>query len=257
MNKIFLMFFAVAVLSGCSGLKPPAPVPSYSLAPGARVGVFVQIRKNPTHTHIGTTVFNNFSNSMPYEWDLHEQVERVLVSGLKSKNLEVINLRDEGKLSAADLSSLIVARDDLWVPGVGKESIVSKLRDMDLAAVVFVRETESLAALECAGGPCSVFMTPGHGLFTRSFMGLTRRYAVAAFETNLYVLDTYVDVATCQEMQQLDNEKSVAIDSFPYQDFKNLSASELQPVYAAILAHMKKLSDEAVRVLGNGCSESA
>ena len=44
--------------------KPVAP-------PKQKVGVWVSAKTFPTHTHIGTTKFNNFTKEYSYDWQLN------------------------------------------------------------------------------------------------------------------------------------------------------------------------------------------
>ena len=60
-----------------------------------------------------------------------------------------------------------------------------------------------MADLECRGGPCTARYTAGAGLYTRSFLGLTTRYAVPAFGMNVYLLDPPVDLARTGPLRSL------------------------------------------------------
>ncbi len=67
MKLIALACCLVLVLAGCA---TSLPIPSFETKHGDRVGLLVDIGDVPSHTHIGTTVFNNFERKYPYQWRL-------------------------------------------------------------------------------------------------------------------------------------------------------------------------------------------
>ena len=70
--------------------KPVAP-------PKQKVGVLVSAKKFPTHTHIGTTKFNNFTKEYSYDW----QLNNTLYSTFKKA------IEQNSRFTAVDISSMV------------------------------------------------------------------------------------------------------------------------------------------------------
>src|SRR5438093_12025918 len=99
------------LLAGCA----TAPeIPSIETKRGDRVGIVVEIaQEGPVHSHIGTTVFNNFNKKYPYSWNLDAGVAEALARALTAAGLTPVNLEAEG-LRYADVTPLVVGEGDKW-----------------------------------------------------------------------------------------------------------------------------------------------
>lgn len=236
------------LLSGCATSPPSAP--SVELKRGDRVGILVESSDNLTHTHVGTTVFNNFSTRYPYDMALKSKVYQTVENAVRAAGLQAVNLSDAG-VRSVDLSGLIELSGNEWKTGPGKEDALIRLKnDLNLRAVLTIRTARALAMVECSGGPCNFRYVNEPGLFTRSVFGPTRYFAVAAYQWNLYSLDPVADLARVKPLVDTVYLPSTPLRGFKDPaDFKKLTADELVPVLEGILESVQTAATVAVQSL--------
>lgn len=236
------------LLSGCA--TSPPPTPAIELKRGDRVGILVETSDTLTHTHIGTTVFNNFSTPYPYDMALKSKVHQIVEQAFKSAGLQAVNLSDAG-VRSVDLAGLVELSGNQWRTGQGKEATLTRLKnDLNLKAVLTIRTERALAMVECTGGPCNFRFVNAPGLFTRSLFGPTRYFAVAAYQWNLYALDPVVDLARVKPLVDTVYMPSTELRGFTDPvDFKKLTAEELIPVRDGILESVQTAATVAVQSL--------
>lgn len=243
-----VLLSATLLTAGCASIST-TPMPKIESARGERVGVWVEAGSTPTHTHIGTTVFNNFTKTYPYDWKLNAELTRTLQQSIQGAGLEMVDLRKEG-LSLADVSGLVQPGHGAWQAAPGKEEAVRRLRQQwRLKAVMVLKEGPVQADLECYGGPCNARYVGATGLYTRSMFNLTRYTAVAAYDWNVFVLDPLADTAKAESMRAVLKKPTRWLPSTDPADFSNLTEAELAPVREAILGFVKNASTEAVKTL--------
>ncbi|MEC7511493.1 MAG: hypothetical protein VYC99_11935, partial [Pseudomonadota bacterium] len=112
--------------------KPVAP-------PKPKVGVWVSAKTFPTHTHIGTTKFNNFTKEYSYDW----QLNNTLYSTFKKA------IEQNSRFTTVDISSMVGDAGALdFVMGEGgngsfneKQNTLRKsLLDKGIATVIIIEE---------------------------------------------------------------------------------------------------------------------
>ena len=255
MYKLYFSLVLGILLTGCATV-PPAPMPEINLGGGSKVGVLIDIGSNPVHSHVGTTVFNNFEKTYgTVQWDTASQISSMVVSKLRKENFEVIDLAQVG-IQPDHLDELVVAKNKEWQLGEGKQDALSKLDALGVSSVVLIREEETLASLECTGGPCNSFMISGQGLFTRSFLGIANYFAVAAYETDIYVLKPYADLSKCPSFQDHDRMKSMMVNhEVQVGDIKNVTQAEWQSVKKFVIGYMDRSTSKVAALLKKGCAE--
>jgi hypothetical protein len=242
-----LISIAALFLAGCASTPP---IPKIQSASGDRVGVLVEVGDSPSHTHIGTTVFNNFTKKYPYNWKLNSEVSRVVQQSVKSSGFEAIDLNAAG-IQYTDVAGLIKANGEQWQVTPGKEDTVRRLREqLKLKALIVLKEERVLAALECAGGPCAERYADTSGLYTRSFLGITRYNAVAAFKWNVFVLDPITNTVGVDSMREILRIPATPLPGFKDPTkFDNLTEAEFVPVRDAILRFTQVTTTEAMNTL--------
>ena len=242
-----LVCLAMLVLAGC--VTPP-PIPSFETKRGDRVGILVDIGDDAVHTHIGTTVFNNFEKKYAYRWNLDSAVAEVLKNSLSKSGFVVLDLEDEG-LRYGDVTPLVVTDGEIWRMAPGKENTVRELTERkSLKAVVVVKETRVMTALECGAGPCSERYANASGMYTRSFFGRTRYNAVAAFSLNVYVLEPLADLARTGALRTMMRIPAIPLANYPAPaNFQELREHELFSVRDAILRFSEQMATEIVKAL--------
>ncbi|MAG81588.1 MAG: hypothetical protein EVA59_04300 [Limnobacter sp.] len=246
MRLVSLLFLA-AMLAGCA----TAPqLPKIESSRGDRIGVLVEVGGNPAHTHVGTTVFNNFVKKYPYQWNLGVDVRRTIERSVKEAGFTVVDLRQEG-FDYQKVTGLIQATGDQWQVAAGKKEIFRQLREQHkLKALIVVKDARVVATLECGGGPCTERYVDHSGLYTRSVFGYTSYRAVAAFPWEVYVLDPVADIAKAEPLRRSLGESSYFLRGFKSPaDFENLTEAEFAPVRDGILSFTQEASNAVVRAL--------
>jgi hypothetical protein len=123
-----LIVGAITLLTACAARPPEAT--HGNLAPGARVGVFVELSPQPRQLHKGMTVGGNFVKTYPFNWGLKEDVQKAIFEALRQRGLVAVDL---DKVVGAD------SRSETWLPTIQKRAGVQ--------AVVAVREVRSYTRL--------------------------------------------------------------------------------------------------------------
>ena len=226
-------------------------MPAFASKRGDRIGVLVEGGNTPLHTHVGTTVFNNFKKPYPYQWKLNEGVTEVVSKALAASGFIPVNLAGTG-LRFHDLSGLIVADNDKWRVGPGKEALLDRLRkEHGLKGVILLQEARVLAALECYGGPCAERYADGPGLYTRGFLGSMMYMAVAAHQWNVFVLDSLSDLARSGAMRKKTGVSMpvIRMRGFAPASYQDLTEAEFGQVRSEILRFAESAASEFAQAL--------
>ncbi len=217
--------------------KPVAP-------PKPKVGVWVSAKKFPTHTHIGTTKFNNFTKEYSYDW----QLNNTLYSTFKKA------IEQNSRFTAVDISSLVDDAGALdFVMGEGnngtfndKQNTLRKsLLDKGIATVIIVEEAPTVAITECGTYGCSEHQSKGVGLFTRSFLGTDHYIASASFNVSIERLDKPVDILTLPVFTEFQDDalKNERVEDFtPPDNFDEITEQELAPIKNTIVNYFDRLA---------------
>lgn len=217
--------------------KPVAP-------PKQKVGVWVRAKKFPTHTHIGTTKFNNFTKEYSYDW----QLNNTLYSTFKKA------IEQNSRFTAVDISSMVDDAGALdFVMGEGnngafndKQNTLRKsLLDKGIATVIIVEEAPTVAITECGTYGCSEHQSKGFGLFTRSFLGTDHYIASASFNVSIERLDKPVDILTLPVFTEFQDDalKNERVEDFtPPDNFDEITEQELAPIKNTIVNYFDRLA---------------
>lgn len=230
--------FAALTLTACSTLPPP---PQIDAKKGDRIGVFVEGGDTPVHTHVGTTVFNNFTKVYPYRWNLRAQVQQSVQKGVERAGFVPVDLRAEG-LAYADVAELIKVEDKAWKIAPGKDANIRRLHNQyRLKAVVVLKEGSTLVYRGvCGPGGCDEGYTNQAGLFTRSHFTLDNYFAVPGYNWNVFVLDPIADISALAASAKEYTYVSPRLDGFKPANFKELTEAELRVVQARILEMVER-----------------
>lgn len=241
---------ALLTLLLVSCATPPPPAPSFTLAKNSKVGVLVALNSTAVHEHVGTTVFNNFSTERQLTWDLPKRASNAFSSGLTANGFDVVELGAQG-FTKNEVDDLVVASGTSWQPNPVRSATLSRLKDeLGLSAVVVVYDVRTLADLECGGGPCAERYVRTSGLFTRSFFGLTRYFAVAAIDAKVFVLQPAAELSAFDPIAKVrTNRVKLLTDMREPRDFKRLSDDEFQPVADWIGAYVDQIATASASAL--------
>lgn len=242
----FMIFILAALLLGCAS-KPPLPQIESKI--GDRVGVLFDIGENPTHTHVGTTIANNFTKKYPYKWNLSSGVVSAVIKTLENAGFTVINLNNEG-IAYSDLVGLMVAEGRTWKIPPEKESTMRRLTEhLNLKGVVALKDARVLLALECLSG-CTERYADGPGIYTRTFFWPTRYKAAAAFDWQIYSLNPPTNLVRSNALQKFLQYPIAPMAEFTDPvDFDNITEAEFFQVRYAIIKFSENVANEAAKVL--------
>lgn len=236
LKKIVLML-TLLLLTGC--VKQP-DIPAYTISKSSKVGYLIQVKQFPIHTHIGTTIFNNFSKVYKYDWKMGSYIEHKLITKLSSvRHLKPINLSNFG-FTAEDLNDMIIVSNGKWIVNPEKEAVYNRLTKMNIKALVVIYDDQKIATLECGAFGCTPHYAKGYGVFTRSILNLNSYMAATAFYTKLYLIKPPVDLSENIQSRN-ENQMPAIATSFTSEkdkkaigfkepkDFYNLTRQEMAP----------------------------
>lgn len=251
------LLVGVLVLStlGCATFGYP-PLPDYQLHSEARIGFYIdEIGGTPIHTHVGTTVFNNFSASYEdHSWELREHAAELLEAELAHRGFVGIDLRAEG-LDGERLSNLTTASADGWQFSPGYEALVEQLRtDYSLQAVIVLRRIgRHPVTYVCGSGGCQTTFADGMGVQSRAFLGLLSFSAVPAIAMSVHVLDPPVDLTRYKPLSDLltVNRNTVSLSGRVErpEEIRELDGAFWATVEEALRERIQELVETAVSML--------
>ena len=249
--KFTIIYLYIFLATGCASLYVP-PVPEYALPENTKVGLLVAVSEYPKHTHIGTTIFNNFTKEYEYAWNMEEAVFQTYKEEIEdTTGFNVINLRDHGVVDTADLDFVGVEEKQWSVVDANSDSRNS-LMEKGIYAVVSISEAPTLASLECSSYGCTEHYSQGYGLFTRSFLGISSYVASASFIISTEIIQPPIDIGIQKDMREVtkfDNKNRTLSDFKGPAEFKNITEDELAPVKDEILEYIKSVATITSRYL--------
>ncbi|MFN2334804.1 MAG: hypothetical protein ABR550_10310 [Wenzhouxiangellaceae bacterium] len=214
-----------------------------------RVGVLVQTPTQGVHTHVGTTVFNNFTREYPFELNLAQEFQSDLSERLVSAGLEPV-LIDDATLAGID-KHVVGLRDDEWAIVDQVEAIGDVQAQHRLDALVRVWPLgRHVVATECSNLGCTDRYADGAGLYTRGLLVMLQSMAVPGVDFEVILFDPLLKVSSYEPLRNIEGfgRGATLIDDFKRpEDLKSLNDAELQAVREAIAARMKALA-EAIAV---------
>lgn len=174
MNRIFcvgLLAAGALLLQGCATSSSV----SYEPAPGHKVGVLNLVEETYTHTHVGTTVFNNKVTSHSHsQINVHDYINASVAEELEMRSLEAVFIDQQKWPGLADSSLVSMGWSDYRIRPGKLEEIQRVMAQQGLSLLLVF---ESFDRQDHVGG--SSVHIGGYGLYTRSFLGVgaTRAYA--------------------------------------------------------------------------------
>jgi hypothetical protein len=116
LKRASLLCVVLPPLIGCA----TTPRPALNLPTNSTAGIINLIDTEATHTHFGTTAFNNFEKKYPVSWNFPEKIEQELTNQIKSSTgLNVLSIQPSKKISENE-SELI---DTKWKLKINSELI--------------------------------------------------------------------------------------------------------------------------------------
>ena len=243
-KNVILGLFVTVILSGCAGRFVP-PIENVNLPKQGKIGIHLAMPEHPKHTHIGTTIFNNFVKDYEYNWQLKEEVFQNLKKQIETNtSYKVVDLSYLEIESPQQLNFVGVEKKK-WVFSQSNQELKQKLLDDGITAVLAISGQRTLAELNCSQYGCSEHYSEGYGLFTRSFLGMDRYYASSSFFISAELLTQPIDLGLLDGMWESSQfqRKNKLIDEFKSpKDFKALTQEELAPVKSEILVYFDEIA---------------
>lgn len=166
MSKISYSGFLLAgvlMLQGCA----TSPGATYESRPGHKVGVLNLVEEDYTHTHIGTTVFNNKVSSHGHSrFNVPEYITDSVIDKLQARGLEPVVIRREDWPTLVESDLVSMGWNDYRIRPEHLDELESLMAQKDLSLLLVF---ESFRRQDHIGG--SSVHVGGYGLYTRSFLG--------------------------------------------------------------------------------------
>ena len=257
--KVFIALALSLLLSACVSTYVP-PTPSLNLPAKTKIGVLVIAGDSTKHSHVGTTIFNNFDTSYAYNWQMSDSIFDTLKSQLEQpERFEVVNLSRWNQMPLQPLN-LVNVQDKNWQFNPEPEVLRQRLLAEGIQVVISIYETPSLAFLQCSSYGCSEFYSQGYGLFTRSFLGMDMYFSSAAFAISVETIHQPVDLTLMPKLEALTNYQAKHHELSDFddpKDFKNITAQEMEPVRLSILNYFSALGSQIKAYLNGEVSGTA
>ena len=221
--------------------------------PKQMIGIFINANEFPSHTHIGTTKFNNFTKEYSYDWQIASTLFNKLKTAIEqSSRFEVVDVSP--KVKGAWQLDFVVKQNDNWSFNENQNALRKSLLADGVTKIIIVQEAPTVAITECGTYGCSEHESKGFGLFTRSFLGTDYYIASASFDFSIESLDKPVDIATQPLFKELQDDamKNVRIEEFvPPEDFDELTEKELAPIKISIISYIDRLAETVAKYLSS------
>ena len=218
-----------------------------------KVGVFINANEFPSHTHIGTTKFNNFTKEYAYDWQLASTFFTKLKTAIEQSNrFEVVDVTP--KVKGAWQLDFVVKQNGNWSFNENQNALRKSLLADGVSRIIIVQEAPTVAITECGTYGCSEHESKGVGLFTRSFLGTDHYVASASFDVSFERLDKPVDIAAQPEFSELqdDAKKNVRIEKFlPPKNFDEVTENELAPIKKSIISYFDLVAETVAKYVSS------
>lgn len=169
-KRACLLAVILLLLVGCA----TTPKPELNLSHNSTVGIINLIDIEATHTHFGTTAFNNFEKKYPVSWDFPNKVEQELTDKIKRlTGLNVISIEPSKTISENE-SILIDMTWNLKINSKLIPEIRNIMQQYKVNMLLIIRDFQGEDYFTGTGK-----YLKNYGLFTRSFLGLHSSYAYA------------------------------------------------------------------------------
>jgi hypothetical protein len=251
MKKIFSILAAI-FLTGCATLNPPPPAPKSPLATGSKVGVLVTLNPEIEHLHIGTTIFNNFSESKKLPWNLKNKTQETFSKSLSKVGFAVVDLETTG-IDANTLGQLVIRKDDDWILNPKTQGALNQIqKNMGIDAVVVISSTKTRVRNECSQFGCAETYMNNSGLFTRGVFLSTRYFSVPALDVAVYRLNEPSILSVYDPLRSALASRVKLLNKFPEpKELRNLTDQEFFPIANSIAETINELATATAIVLGD------
>jgi len=243
--RLLALVLALA-LAACQNVPRLPPV---ALGQGDRIGVIVEAPPTPLHTHIGTTVFNNFEHPMAWEWKLETDVRTEVSAALEHAGFVPVDLSAAG-IRYDDLNGLVQLKDGAWRISEDHQAMVTRLTaQLGLRGVVALKADTRVMLMQCGAYGCSNFVASGPGLFSRSLLTFSRYWAAAAFSWHVYTFDPAADFARTGPIAERLNIPAIPLTGYELADFDHPTEADFVPVHDAIVRFAGEVAGSAGKTL--------
>jgi len=244
---------SVLCLAGCAVVQ--LPLPDFDSGQIENVGVYVSPIGDPTHTHIGTTVFNNFAVPYPQDWALADDFAAAIESALEAKGFNAVDLGGAG-VTQAELKGSINRSGRRRQEA--EPEVLAKLDGAGIAAVVTVHPMEYLlATMNCSAYGCAEHFAQGYGIFSRGVLGNINYFTAFAFDVTAMLVNPPAEITQSAPLEQLRyyKNKSRLWQHSPPADLRNVKGASWERLHEDMVAQMSEFAVAIASVLAGDAME--
>ena len=261
LKKLLLSTSVLLFLSGCVQVVNHTPT---VLEPTQtkKIGYLINVRPNPTHTHIGTTALTNFTKNYPFNWQIPMYIKSRLELELGSHhNVQLINLAQH-QIKPSSVNGLLKQINTQWVVAKGKENTYQNLtKALGLSTIIIINESPKQAINDCNILGCKEFSAKGYGLFTRSFINRNTFISATALYVHIYQLNPVrsldpkvAEINHSKKMTTVAVSKGSKVESnkigFIYpKNFNNWTEQEFKPFRLPLIKYIDGLARKVANVV--------
>ncbi|AOT06840.1 hypothetical protein [Pseudoalteromonas luteoviolacea] len=244
MNKLKSLFIITIALliSACNTIYVP-PIDDYQPKNQPKVALVIDVSDELTHTHIGTTIFNNFTKQYEVDVKMKQHIFETLKKKLEEgANAEVV-LLDSTLSNQRASSGFVFIKDKQWQFNPSLEAERNELTAKGIDVVISITETQTLVDMNCTQYGCTNFYAEGHGLYTRSFFGLDNYYAAASYDVSAEFISQPIDMGVMKSMLDLHSMhgRVTKLDLADPADHQSLDKAFFEPVQNGLTGYFENL----------------
>lgn len=243
--KNLALFFAfIFLLSGCMSIYVP-PMPTVEIKQNAKLGLLVNTSNTPTHSHVGTTIFNNYVNTYDHNWNMQSRIFELFKNNIEENtNYTVVDL-SELTVEEQNKLNFVGVTNKQWTELEQNASLKQKLLEMNISSIITITEVPTTAMLNCSQFGCTNFYSQGQGMFSRSVFGMHTYMASASYSFEVELLDPAVDLMYFESLRELTRFDSLnfIVKDFPSPvDIKQMKEEEFLPIRDKIENHLETIA---------------
>ena len=176
MFKVIVCVIAVAGLSACAS----APINFGKPSPSSRIGMIYLIDEHPKHSHVGTTIFQNFDTTNATETDFRSQFADRCANVLVRAGYDLHTIEPTELLYEERIDLFSYASSSVYFKSAIKSELNRLASESNLDFVIVVHPQSGPAWVNSAA------YIDGYGLYTECRFGNCSAQALSYVDARIY-----------------------------------------------------------------------
>jgi len=254
--KLALILSLLALFSGCVSFPNTE---AFDLPQGSKVGYEISLSEEITHTHYGTTVFNNLKE--PYSdlnWELNSYAKSEVIRLLEIYNFSAVEvnnvLSDEDQKQLDELAGGRLNDEESEIFKAISQKRIDKLKSKyGIAALITMNSFPGVVASECGSFGCTDFIAEHPGLYSRGLALLPPfLHAVLPSYTSAMIIEPHTSIQNHRGRYSEVTPQLLHMKGFKPVKFKSMTNEEWNQVKEKLYALITRNLENYVKALRAG-----